>query len=144
MNLIAAIFNIILFVFTCWQIINNGISSVPIYIILTLFLLLVPLLNLIMILSGAKNSNWYSFHINKKDFIPKSASKDSPYMDTFIKAMVLTFNFVLFGISCWAIIDQYPHPKGDGVVFFTLVVLLTPVISLLAISRNHENVGHYA
>lgn len=142
MNLLAATFNIILFILTCLQIVNNGVSSIPIYILLTLFLLLVPVLNLVMILSGARNNSWYSFHIKKKD--TKNTHKEIPYMDTFIKAMVLTFNLILFAVSCWAFVDQYPHPKGDGVVFFTIVVLLTPVISLLTISRNRENIGHFA
>jgi hypothetical protein len=144
MNLIAAIFNITLFLFTCLQIINRGVSDVPIYIILTLLLLLVPILNLIMILSGARNSNWYSFHVKRHSTNSHSNHEDIPYMDTFIKVMVLTFNCVLFGISCWAIVDQYPHSKDDGVLIFTLIVLLTPIISLLTISRNHENIGHYA
>lgn len=39
----------------------------------------------------------------------------------------------MLGWSCWAIVAQYPHPEEDGVIAFTLLVVLTPMITLAAL-----------
>jgi hypothetical protein len=31
---------------------------------------------------------------------------------------------------CWAIVEQYPHPEEDGVVAYTLLAVLTPILGM--------------
>jgi hypothetical protein len=50
-----------------------------------------------------------------------------------MKVIAITFNIVFFGFVCRAIIDQYPHPKEEGIIAFTILMVLTPVLNLVVL-----------
>jgi uncharacterized protein YhhL (DUF1145 family) len=47
--------------------------------------------------------------------------------------MRIPANIVFFGFVCWALVDQYPHPEEDGVLTFTVLIVLTPILSLVVL-----------
>jgi hypothetical protein len=57
-------------------------------------------------------------------------------MGTLTKTVAVICNIVLLGFACWAIMSQYPHPEEEGVVAYTVLVVLTPILSLLALFRK--------
>ena len=38
---------------------------------------------------------------------------------------------VLFGFACCVLVSQYPHPKEDGVILYTMLALLTLILNLI-------------
>jgi hypothetical protein len=50
-------------------------------------------------------------------------------------------NLVLLAFSSWAIVDQYPHPEDGGVIPYAVLVVVTPIISLVALLGRREE-GH--
>ena len=142
MNFLAAIFNIALFGFTCLVLLTDGISKEIVYILFSLLLLLVPVLNLVMIFLGTKNHSWLSFEIKSKSSEEQKRKTNNLFSEgTFNNTLVIISNILLLGFSCWAIIDQYPHPKEDGLIIYILVVFLTPILSSLVIFRNRAIFG---
>lgn len=57
-------------------------------------------------------------------------------MRTVMKVAAAVSNIVLLGFVCWAIADQYPHPEEDGLIAFTVLIVLTPILSVVAIFRS--------
>jgi len=53
-----------------------------------------------------------------------------------IAAVVCICNIVSFGFACWAIIDQYPHPDESGVIALEVLMVLTPILSVVALFRQ--------
>jgi len=47
-------------------------------------------------------------------------------------------NLVLVGFSCWAAVAQYPYPEGNGVIPFGLLMVFTPIISLVVLFRSRK------
>ena len=45
-------------------------------------------------------------------------------------------NILLLGLVCWAVVDQYPHPEEEGVVAFTVLTVLTPILSAVVLFRT--------
>jgi hypothetical protein len=42
-------------------------------------------------------------------------------------------NLLLLGAACWAAVAQYPYPEGNSVIPFAVLVVVTPILSLLAL-----------
>jgi hypothetical protein len=47
-------------------------------------------------------------------------------------------NFVLVGFSCWAAVAQYPYPEGNGVIPFGLLMVFTPIVSLVVLLGSRK------
>jgi amino acid transporter len=141
MNFIATLLNLLLFIFTFFLIVSNGVSGQGAYIMFSLLLLMVPVLNFVLIFPHTKNHNWFSFHIRRRTNELLNDPDDNP-MDKFLIAVVITLNVVLFGFTCWAFVDQYVHPRDGGVMLHTILVFVTPMISLVTIIRNLAGIGH--
>jgi len=140
MNFLAAIFNIVLFGFTCLVLITDGISKEVVYILFTILMLLVPILNIVMIIRQA-NQRWFTFDIKwqvSEEQLKKIINIFSK--DVIINNLVILSNILLIGITCWAIVSQYPHPMEDGYIIYVLIVFLTPILSSVAIFRNGANI----
>jgi len=58
-----------------------------------------------------------------------------------MKIAAMVCNIVFFGFVCWALVDQYPHPEEDGVIAFTMLMVLTPILSLVALLRHGVREG---
>ena len=140
MNFLAAIFNIVLFGFTCLVLMAEGISKEVVYILFTILMLLVPVLNLLLIIRGA-NHRWFNFAIKRQVSEERMRKiKNLFSKGVIMNALVILSNILLIGFTCWAIVDQYPHPNEDGYLIYVLVVFLTPILSSLAIFRNGANI----
>ena len=50
-----------------------------------------------------------------------------------MKIIAIICNIVFIGFVCWAFVDQYPHPKEDGIIAFTVLMVLIPILSLLVL-----------
>jgi hypothetical protein len=58
-----------------------------------------------------------------------------------MKIVAIICNIVLLGFVCWALVDQYLHPKEDGVVAFAVLMGSTPILSLVALLRDGSSNG---
>jgi hypothetical protein len=50
-----------------------------------------------------------------------------------MKLAAVICNIVFFGLVCWTMIDQYPHPKEDGFIAFAVLIILTPILNLVVL-----------
>jgi amino acid transporter len=133
MKIAAIICNIVLFIFTCFVLITDGPAGEASYIVFTLLLLLVPIMNIVLMLRSRINNSWSTFNMRSK--VPEEQGKVDapPSIYPFMKIIGVILNIVLTGFICWAIIDQYPHPKDPGFLIYMLLVIFTPIISLITI-----------
>src|SRR5512133_575226 len=106
MKILAIICNISLLLFTCLVLLTDGISREAGYIVLTVILILVPVLNAILIFRNQGKP---------------------PHL----KVIAVIGNVVLVGLTCWALIKQYPHPREPGFLSYAVLVVLTPILSLV-------------
>jgi hypothetical protein len=58
-----------------------------------------------------------------------------------MKIVAIICNIVFFGFVCWALVDQYPHPEEDRVIAFTVLMMLTPILSLAVLFRSGTSAG---
>jgi hypothetical protein len=119
MKTIAVVCNIISFVFTCFVLMTDGISGDATYKIFTFFLLFVPILNLLLISDIGSKLGLQLSITNRVNRI-----------------MTIICNIVLLGLIFCAFIDQYPHPKESGVIAFTVLIMLNPIINLVVLFRS--------
>ena len=136
MKLITVVFNIVLVVFTCLVLITDGISKEAGYILLALLLLFVPIFNLVIIFSSRANNGWLDFHLNRKAAEVQMKTHDTSIRRPVLKIIAIICNIVLLAFSVWAFASQYPHPKESGFILFAVIVFLTPVLSLVALAFN--------
>jgi hypothetical protein len=58
-----------------------------------------------------------------------------------MKIVAVICNIVLLAFTCWAFVDQYPHPEEDGLIAFTVLMVLTPILSLAVLFRRGAGDG---
>ena len=127
MRVVAVVSNIVLFAFTCFVLLTDGVSREVPYLILTVLLLFVPIVSSVVLLRRRAKGDGQDAH------------DERPSSSTHIARVAILFNVLLFGFSCWAIVAQYPHPKEDGPIamaalaLYTLVVVFSPVITVLVL-----------
>lgn len=107
MKIAAIICNIVLFGFTCLVLVTDGPPRGGGYVVLTLLALLVPILSSVVLLRFSKNA--------------------------IMRTVAIICNVIFLGFVCWAIVSQYPHPEEEGVIAFTVIIVLTPILSLAAL-----------
>jgi hypothetical protein len=110
MKIGAIICNIVLFGFTCLVLVTDGPAQETAYVVFGLLLLLVPILNAVVLFR--------------------------PAIGAVMKIVAGVCNIALLGFACWAIVSQYPHPEEEGVVAYTVLVVLTPILSLAVLFRK--------
>ncbi len=110
MKIVAVICNIVLLAFTCVVLVVDGPATEAAYLVFTLWLLFTLIFNAVVI------------------------SRRSPSPPALIAAMVC--NVVLLGFTSWAFVDQYPHPDEEGLVAFTVLIFMTPILILAALLRS--------
>ena len=116
MKVLTVLCNLVLFVFTCLVLATDPAPTGPAYIVFTLLLLLIPLLTVFALARSRAGTDASSVQANGRG---RTAMERAAGLS----------NVVLLGFVCWAIIDQYPHPEEDGVVAFTVLAVLTPILS---------------
>lgn len=59
--------------------------------------------------------------------------------------MAIICNVVLIGFVCWALVDQYPHPHENGFTAYAVLIVLTPILSVVAhLSKNRKGASHHS
>ena len=129
MKIVAVACNVVLFAVTCFIVLTEGIPREAPYLILTLLPLSVPILSLVVLLRGGVTREG-------------QRTRDDPSSgSTLINRVAVFFNLVLAAFSCWAAIAQYPYPEGSGVIPFALLMVFTPIISVVVLFRGGEGKG---
>jgi len=141
MKLITVFFNIALLVFTCFVLITDGVSNEAGYILLALLLLLVPIFNLIVIFNSKADNGWLGFRLKKEAAAAQMKTDDTTSRWSILKIIAIICNIALLGFSLWAFMIQYPHPEESGLILFTVIVFLTPILSSGVLAFNKHSFG---
>jgi hypothetical protein len=112
MRTVSVVCNLVLFAFTALVLVTDGIPTELGYQLLSLMVLLVPLLTAIVVL--------------------RDGASLGPCRPRVIAA-TLAGNACMLASSCWALVAQYPHPEEEGVLLYTVVLLLTPILSAVVL-----------
>ena len=115
MTIVAVVCNVVLFLFTCFVLWTEGSSKGGGYIVLTVLLLLIPILSSAVILRIGASDRWLGSHG---------------------KTVAAIGNIALLGFVIWAVASTYPHPEEPGVIPFTVICVLTPILNLLVVLRS--------
>jgi hypothetical protein len=135
MKTLAVVCNIVLFTFTCIVLVTDGVPMQAAYIVFTLLSLLVPILSLVVISRSRVSGGWLGPHVKRKPLGEKRKTEDRSFAGATLNSVAVVCNIVLFGFVCWALMDQYPHPEEEGVIPFAVLMVLTPVLSMVVIVR---------
>lgn len=126
MKFISVFLNVAMFTFTSFVLVEEGFSKEAGYILLTLLLLIVPVLNLVMILRGGGEEEWADFRM-KKINTGQLKSSDAD----FVKIAIMIINIFMIGYSFWAIIRQGPRQTDNGLLSYIIIILSAPVFTLV-------------
>ena len=143
MKIVTIICNIMLLGITCLLLLFEGISKEPVYIIFTFLLLLVPILNIVLIFGSRVNHSWLILNFKSKSSEEQNKVDNLSSIYPFMKIVALILNIAIIGFASWSIATNYPHPKEYGVLAYTLLVVLTPVLSLITILISRANKFEY-
>lgn len=141
MNLLALILNAAMLGFTCMVLVTDGLPKDPDYIFFAVLLFFVPVLNLIMIVKGAGEANWLNFKVKDRMQSLKKADLTKPSKKAMIRPMAVFCNVLIIVLTVWALFDQAPHPRENGVIIYTVLLLLAPGVSLWAILTNNAYIA---
>ncbi len=139
MKIVTLICNIALLGFTCLLFLFEGISKEAAYIVFTLLLLLVPILNIMLIFGNPVNFGYWTSKMKNRTTEEQRKVDEQSSIYPVMKIVVLILNIALLGFASWSIVSNYPHPAEAGVLPYALLVVLTPILSLIAISMNKAN-----
>ena len=114
MKTLTVLCNVGLVAFTCFVLATDGASAEPAYILLTLLLILIPIVNVLVVARRPGGSRRAAV----------------------VERAAVVGNVVLAGFVCWALIDRYPHPHEPGLLEYTVLVLLTPILSAVTLLRS--------
>jgi len=117
MRIIAIILNVIMALFTLMVFVTDGFATRPIYILFSILLLLVPLLNITVFASSCKRGD----------------AGQADVSSTRTRNLVIVANVLLIASVIWTLIDQYPHPKEPGYIEYMVALFLTPLFSLVTV-----------
>ncbi len=133
MKIMAVICNLVLFGFTCLVLVTDGPPTKPGYIVFTIWSLATPILNSVVIsLSGARR-DWLDVLSKRTPLKEETRRHELSSPATAARTVAIVVNVILLGFICWALVDQFPHPEEDGFIAFTLLMILTPVLSVVVI-----------
>ena len=124
MRTAAVVCNVVLLAITGVILLTEGVPRNTHYLVVTLLLILVPLLNTVVLV--------------RKRMAPQKPSTDDRESApiTPMSCTAVLCNVVLFGASCWEGIAQYPYPEGNGVIPFVVLAVCTPILTVFAILRG--------
>jgi len=118
MKTVAIVCNFVLLAFMCLVLATDGFPTRTVFVVLTLLVLAIPIFTVIVLL--------------RRKACDTDADARSP-RSNLMAWVAAACNILLLGLMCWAYIDQYPHPDEEGFLAFMVVVLVTPVLSALAL-----------
>jgi hypothetical protein len=124
----AIVCNVLVSASTGFIILTEGLPRDARYLLLTLLMLLVPLLSLVVLVRERVARQ------------ARSAGGDGSPATTPENRAALLCNLVLFGVSAWEAVAQYPYPEGNSMVPFAVLAVGTPMLTLLALLRSGKKV----
>jgi hypothetical protein len=139
MRIVAVICNVVLFAFTCLVLVIDGLPKEVSYMVFTLWSLLTLILSAVVIFRWG-NDGWLGLPKERKA-LEEQKKTDDLASASMMRIVAIVCNIVLIGFVCWAFVDQYPHPEEDGVIAFTLLMVLTPLLSLVVLFRSGVGAG---
>jgi hypothetical protein len=116
MKTVAVVCNLLSLAFTCAVVATDGVPREVAYIVFTLLLMLVPAVTVFALVS-------------RRDGSAGLVSAASPA----VRGVAVVANAIVVGFVCWALVDQHPHPEEGGFVEYVILMLLTPVLSIVAL-----------
>ncbi len=141
MNILSLLCNTVLLGFTSFVVLTEGGSEETGYIIFACVLVAIPLLNIALTVRHGARYGWLRLQPLLQSTPPAPNVKSDLAKRPKIETIAIAGNVVLLGFSCWAIIDQHPHPQEPGVLEYEALVLLTPILSAMTIIRNRMTRG---
>ncbi len=137
----AIVCNFVLFAFTCVVIATDGLPSEARYMVFTLWTLFTLLLTPAIISRFGTRPGWLS--PCRKGATPKDDEKADRLSSTglVMRIAAIVANIVLLGGICWALVEQYPHPEEEGFIAFVVLMVLTPLLSLVVLIRSTARSG---
>jgi hypothetical protein len=121
MGTAAVICNVLVFAATGLTVVTEGVPKQPRYLVLTLLMLLVPVLSTVVLVRKARTHR------------AQSPGEGGSSAMTLAERATVLCNVVVFGASCWAAVAQYPFAEGAGMIPFAMLVVGTPILTLLAL-----------
>jgi len=144
MKIVAVICNLVLFAFTCVVLATEGPPQAVSYWVFTVWALLTMILSAVVIFRIGETAGWLKVQPKSKAVMERPKVDEGASANTILRIVTIVANIVFFGFVCWAIVDQYPHPEEDGVLAFTVLMALTPLLSLVAVFRGGVGDGWLA
>ena len=136
MKTAAIICSVVLFAFTCMVLVTDGLPTDSTYIVFNMWLLLTLILNVVVISRiGANDGRLWLQTPSTVAGGQGDAAGSSP-ASAFGRVVAAICNVVLLGFTGWAYVDQHPHPDEPGFTAFTVLMALTPILSLLVLLRG--------
>lgn len=136
MKTLTVLCNIVLFGFTCFVLVTDGPPKEAGYIVFTLLVVLIPILNVVVLFRSGAGDGWVGLHMKRKALEAQPKTDALSSRSTAIERVAAICNIVLLGFVCWALVDQYPHPEEEGVIAYALLMVLTPILSVVVLFRS--------
>jgi hypothetical protein len=141
MKTVAVICNIVLFGFTCVVLMVDGPPEGIGHIVFTLWSLMTLILTAVVISRRGARDGWLGRQMKSEALKEQKESADRSAPSAVMRIVAVVCNIVFFGFVCWALVDQYPHPEEEGVIAFTVLMVLTPILSLVVLLRRAAGDG---
>ena len=136
MNFVAVVCNALLFVFTCFVLLTDGFPGQASYIFLTLWALLTLILSAVVISRIGARDGWLDPRLRNKAVREEQKGASQRPVSRGMQIVSIVANVVLLGFVCWAFVDTYPHPREEGFIAYVVLMVLTPILSLVALFRS--------
>ncbi len=136
MKTLAVICNAALFGFTCLVLLVDGPPEGASYIVFTLWLLFTLILSSVVISRTGANEGLAAIPRARDLLENERKTRDRSLSSNATRILAITSNVVLLGFICWAFVDQFPHPQEEGLIPYTILIVLTPVLSLMVLVRR--------
>jgi hypothetical protein len=141
MKIVAVICNIVLFGFTCLVLVVDGPPKGASYIVFTLWSLWTLVLSAVVISRSGASNGWLGLQMKRKALEEQKKTDDRSSASPVMRIVAIVCNIVLLGFICWALVEQYPHPEEDGLIAFTVLMVVTPILSLVVLFRSGAGAG---
>ncbi len=139
MKIVALLCNIGLFLFTCFVVLTEGRPKEAPYIVLTVWLLLTLIFSAVEITRSGAREGWLCLHGKGDTLEGQNKLEGRSSRSTVSNIAAIVCNIVLLGFVCWALVDEYPHPREPGFIEFVVLMLLTPILNVVVLFRSRTS-----
>lgn len=136
MKTAAVVCNILFFAFLCVVLVTDGPPTQTAYIVFSLLSLLIPIFSAVVIVRSKASDGWLSLQVRRKTSEEQAKTGGLGSRPTIMRTLTVVCNIVWLGFIVWAFVDQYPHPEEEGLLAFTVLIVLTPILNLAVMLRG--------